>query len=218
MLVLSFYSFGALLRKRTKNGVVEYPVDPSEIGENLAPKIALNTGILDPNTVLVHQVGSRRLVVGFRPPQWSGLFVDGTDEPLRVPLPGLLMIRLVKDATQPSYRVYAIKTRPRTLQARLYNAPLPNVYADGGICWGNVKRVSAEAVRSPSLQADWAMLLGSRFNDHVVDGKSSKYPEDIRKLFIALEQGGRKVYPITDLVGASRFTLGQAISNMETIG
>jgi hypothetical protein len=204
-----------LLRKRTdQGGTVEYPIDPEQLAQVLAPEApeaSIDTGILSPNTVLVRQKGVKRIVVGVRPPQMTGLYLDGTAEPLRVPLPGLLMVRSVSDVTRPNYRIYAVKTRPRTMDVRLYKAPLPNIYDSGDICWGNVERVSAAAAGSTSLVEDWTMLLGSGFNDHGADGKSRLFPDDVRKLFFLLEQQGRTAYPISDLLPDGTRTLGKLL-------
>ena len=198
-LTLEFYSFGVLLRKREGDTVVEYPVDPQQIALALAAKVTFDTGLLAEDTLLVRQDGVKRLVVEYRRPQKTGLYLDGSDTPLRVPLPPLLLIRTTTEDKNPQYQVYAVKKRPTTLGTPLFHAPLPNVFGTGGICWGNVRRISDTALQTTSLAEDWAALLGSSFGDHAVNGKSKSHPQDIRQKLIELEHRKARVYPKSDL-------------------
>jgi hypothetical protein len=211
-LTLSFYSYGILLHKRDGDRVSEYPVDPAQVALALAARVTFDTGLLTGDTVLVRQEGAKKVVVGFRPPAKTGLFLDGAETALRVPLPGLLMIRTTTEDRNPNYAVYAVKRRPLTLDEPLFHAPLPNVFSSGSICWGTVQRVSDAALTDASLTEDWALLLGSRFGDHAVSGKSKAYPADIRQQWIALEGRKARAYPKSDLLAAKK-TLAQALGD-----
>ncbi|MCD4687126.1 MAG: prokaryotic E2 ligase family D protein, partial [Anaerolineae bacterium] len=180
-LTLEFYSYGVLLRKRDGDAVTEYPVDPEQIALALAAKVIFDTGLLTEETLLVRQDGVKRVVVEFRRAQKTGLFLEGSDAPLRVPLPPLLLIRTTTENKNPQYQVYAVKARPTKLDTPLFHAPLPNVFHSGSICWGSVRRVEDAALQSNSLAADWITLLGSPFGDHGVSGKSTSHPHDIRQ-------------------------------------
>jgi hypothetical protein len=190
--------------------VAEYPVDPAQIAAALAAKVTFDTGLLGGDTLLVRQDGATRTVVEYRPPQKTGLYLDGTEIALRVALPGLVMTRTSVSGGSPQYGLYAVKRRPETLDAPLFHAPLPNVFASGAICWGTVPRVNDDTLRGSSLADDWAMLLGSPFGDHAVSGKSKREPRDIRTLLIALEAKQARRYPKGDLVPLKR-TLAQAL-------
>lgn len=210
-LTIAFYSFGLMLRKSEGERVTEYPVDPAQIAAALAAKITFDTGVLGGNILLVRQDGVKRTIVEYRPPQKTGLFVDGAETALRVPLPGLIMVRTeAAESGSPQYGVYAVKTRPETLDVPLFHAPLPNVFASGTICWGTVPRVDEAALRSTSLAVDWTVLLGSAFGDHAVGGKSKREPRDIRKLLIALEAKQARRYPTGDLIPVKK-TLAQVL-------
>jgi len=126
-------------------------------------------------------------VVEYRPPQKTALHIDGSDVPFRVALPGLMMIRTTTSGDHPKYSIFAVKDRPTTFQAPLFLAPLPNVYADGAVCWGSVQKVSVEALAGSNLAEDWRMLLGSLFTAHSVSGKSRSQPQDIRKKLTELD-------------------------------
>lgn len=211
-LILSFYSFGVMLHKRDGDKVSEYPVDPAQVALALSAKVRFDTGIVSENTLLVRQEGVKKTVVEYRPPQKTGLYLDGSDTALRVPLPGLLLIRVTAEAKNPQYGVYAVKKRPLTLDAPLYHAPLPNVFTTGNICWGTVQRVTDAALYGTSLAEDWAVLLGSRFNDHGVGGKSKSHPMDIRQMLIALEGRKARAYPKSDLLPVKK-TLAQVLGD-----
>jgi PRTRC genetic system protein B len=211
-LTLNFYSFGVLLRKQDGDRVTEYAVDTAQVALALAAKVAFDTGLLGGNTLLVRQDGMKKTIVEYRPPQKIGLFFDGAESALRVPLPGLVMIRTTTDDHAPQYAVFAVKHRPESLDAPLYQAPLPNVFNHGAICWGTVQRVEAAFLSKASLANDWTMLLGSPFGDHAVHGKSKRQPHDIRKLLIELETKKARVYPKSDLMPVKK-TLAQALGD-----
>lgn len=213
-LILSFYSFGVMLRKTDGEQTTEYPVDPGQVALALAAKVTFDTGILGGNTLLVRQDGVKKTVVEYRPPQKTGLYFDGSDAPLRVPLPGLLMIRVTADEKAPQYGVFAVKQRPETLDTPLFHAPIPNVFNSGAICWGTVQWVTDDALRGATLADDWTMLLGSSFGDHAVGGKSKREPRDIRKLLIDLEAKKARTYPKRDLIPVKK-TLAQILGDAE---
>lgn len=190
--------------------MTEYPVDPAHVALALAAKVTFDTGLLNGNTLLVRQDGVKKTVVEYRPPQKTGLFLDGSKTALRVPLPGLVLIRVTTDHQLPQYGVFAVKRRPATMDCPLFHAPLPNVFGSGAICWGTVQRVDNAALYRASLADDWALLLGSSFGDHAVSGKSQREREDIRKLLIQLEANHARRYPTGDLIPVQK-TLAQVL-------
>lgn len=209
-LSLNFYSFGVTLRKREGDMISEYPIDPAQAAVALAAKVTFNTGLLTGDTIYIHMEGVTKTIVEYRNPQMTGIFLDGSDAPLRVPLPGLLMIRKTANDLAPSHAVFAVKKRPLALDIDLFHAPLPNVFSSASVCWGTVQRVSDEALTGASLAQDWHQLLGSPFGDHACSGKSKSYPSDIRQKLIELEAKQARRYPISDLLPA-RQTLAQVL-------
>ena len=211
-LVLSFYSYGIMLQKHTEQGLSEYPVDPEQVALALSAKVGFNTGLLSGATLLIRSEGVQKTVVEFRRGQKTGLWLEGSETPVRIPLPPLLLIRVTTENKNPQYQVYAVKKRPASADADLFNAPLPNVYASGNICWGSVKTVSDEALSGSSLAEDWQRLLGTRFGDHSVSGKSKQFPRDIRQMFIDMEKRNARVYRKSDLISAKK-TLAQVLGS-----
>lgn len=199
-LILSFYSFGVMLRKTEGELTQEFPVDPAQIALALAAKVTFDTGLLGGNTLLVRQDGVKKTIVEYRPPQKTGIFLDDAETALRVPLPGLVMIRVTASEKAPQYGVFAVKRRPENLDIPLFHAPIPNVFGSGAICWGTVQRVTDDALRGASLANDFAMLLGSPFGNHACSGKSRSHPQDIRAKLVALEAQKAKRYPVSDLI------------------
>lgn len=192
------------MRKREGDAVTEYPVDPAQVAVALAAKVTFDTGLLSGDTLLVRQDGVKRTVIEYRKAQKTGVYLDGSDTALRIPLPPLVMLRATSEDRSPSYAVYAVKRRPASLDVVLFHAPLPNVFNGGSICWGSVQRVSDEALAGASLAEDWSMLLGSPFGDHACNGKSRSHPHDIRQKLIELEAKQARRYPTSDLIPAKR--------------
>lgn len=201
LVTLMIYEHAVVLRKHTPGeGMAEYPVDPSQIAQALATKAVFRTGLLSKNTLFVGENGIRRFVIEYRPAQLTGLWLEGDDNPLRVPLPPLVMMRTVSGDRNVHYRVYALRGRPRSERARLYNAPLPHV--DGGVCWGSVATPGPDELAGTTLTEDWRNFLGSRFGSHSVAGKSKQYRKDIREQYYGLI--GKSVYPMDDLIPTSQ--------------
>lgn len=201
---IKFYPFGILLHRVMSDGTeTEYPIDPAQLAEALAAKVEINTGLLSGNTIYVATKGVTRLVVDYRPPQKTGLFLEGSENAVRIPLPGLLLFRTVRGGDFPNYRVFAVKSRPDKLDMPLFHAPLPNT-SNTGICWGSVKKPSAASLKGNDLTEDWRLLLGSKFGNHSCNGKSKSHGKDIREKYTAMEQRKTRTYPTTDLVAAKR--------------
>ena len=198
-----------VLRGRERSNAPLLP-DPAQVAVALAAKITFNTGLISDQTLLVRQEGVKKTVVEYRKGQLTGIFLDGSETPLRVPLPPLVMIRVTTEGKGASYSVYAVKRRPATFEAKLYQTPLPNVFNSGSVCWGTVQRVSEEALGGTSLAEDWDQLLGSPFGNHATSGKSKSNRADIRQKLIELEAARAKRYPTADLVDAKK-TLAEVL-------
>lgn len=213
-LVLSFYSYGILLRKVAENGAyTEYPVDAAAIAQALSAKIRFDTGLMSADVLLVQREGLREVVVSYRKPQKTGIWLEGSSEPVRVPLPGLVMIRS-HNGSSPQHQLFAVKQRPETLDIPLFHAPLPNVFGNGDICWGSV-RLTVE--QGASLAEDWKLLFGTAFGTHSVHGKSKLYRQDVRQMLLDLAEAKKRSYPKRDLIDANR-TLRQVVEKESPYG
>lgn len=208
MATIEFYSYGVVLKRNTNGRSTEYPIDPGALAETIGARYGYASGLLSPHTLFLAQDGPTKLVVEYREPQITAIWIEGITDALQVPLPGLLMLRRTRNG-EPDYRLYAVKERPVHLDIPLYAAPLPNT-STNGTCWGSVMRPSPEDLKSNDLSPDWAQFLGSQFNNHGAANKSERYPDDIRQLLINLSKEQASEYPLHDLQLAG-YTLSQAI-------
>ncbi len=193
------------MEKQTAIGATEYAVSAEDVATALSAKVAFSTGILTPNTICILSEGAQRTIVEYRPPQQTALWLEGTDNPLRVPLPPLLMIRLTTAGDNPHYLLCAVTGRPHTADTPLYHAPLPHVsISDGSLCWGTVPKVKRESLTGNDLAEDWAQFLGTPFGTHSLDGKCHSHNHDIRQLYVEMEKRKARVYPKKELVPQRR--------------
>ena len=196
--------------KQTDHGITQYAVSPEDVATALSNTVVFDSGLLGGNTLCVRSEGARRTVVEYRPRQKTPLWLEGSDDALLVPLPGLLMIRTTTANRDPQYEVYAVAERPVAYDVPLYHAPLPNIFNSGGICWGTVTKVKPEHLAGNGLSADWSQLLSTPFGNHSVSGKCVSHRDDIRKLYVELEQRRSRVYPKKELIPV-RKTLGNVL-------
>lgn len=118
----------------------------------------------------------------------------------QVALPPLLLVGRGRD-----YRLFALGTTVSfNPKATLYLAPLPNVYPDGRICWGNIQPPLAQPTATGIGQA-WQQFIGSDFTDHLANHKSLIYSQDVRYSLLLQVAA----YPLTDLVKYRRNSFSQ---------
>lgn len=111
---------------------------------------------------------------------------------VQVPLPALIFVGAAQ-----RYYLWAVKARAFNPQLALYHAPLPNVYGDGGICWGSNQVVS---VTTQTLRDTWKLFISSPFNVHLAQSKSKRYSTNILDQLSRLGANQRKTYPARDLL------------------
>jgi PRTRC genetic system protein B len=151
------------------------------------------SGFLPPNTLFWQRHEGAELLAVFVPGrQW---LVQGAGGPLRLPLPPLVFI-----GQERSYAVFAVKRRPTGPAADLFHAPLPNVWPSGQICGGSAPFPHCSAA---TIGAALALFLeGSRFNRHLIQGKSRAFPADVYQLWQAV--AGKRRFPLIQLVPTHR--------------
>jgi len=199
LLQLCFYTFGAILKKKTPHGYQEYAVAPADIAAAMATTIIFDTGVLSSDILCVRESGPTVKVVSYRKPQKTGIWLEGSDNPLRVALPGMLLLRTTTSGQSPKYQVFSVKKRPQSYDAQLFHPVLPNT-SSSSICWGSVTLPKGAQLQTNNMDADWATLLGSSFGTHSLAGKSKKYRKDVRKMMIELEKRNARRWPVGDLL------------------
>lgn len=106
------------------------------------------------------------------------------------------------------YAVWALADENPSPAAQAYRAPLPNVHANGAICWGNNTPPSC----SPeNIGPAWQMFIGSPFNNHLMGGSSQAFDKDVREQLLRTAQRDAMPYPLADLV-ATHHTVNAVVS------
>ena len=196
---LDFYSETVLLTRFEERGArTTYTVAVADLAAAFAG-IPLGSGLLPQRTVFWSRLGDQDRIGIFRPAGVQEV-VEVEAGKLTIPLPHLLLV-----GHGANYSVYALKRKPDSEGLALFHAPLPNVGPRGRICRGDVvfPICSGETIR-PALE----LFLSSTFNNHEVDGKSRRRPDDVRALW--QEIAGRRRFPVGDLV-PMRLSLGEVI-------
>ncbi|MDZ4877680.1 MAG: hypothetical protein CLLPBCKN_007115 [Chroococcidiopsis cubana SAG 39.79] len=149
---------------------------------------AIDSGWIAPGVVRCGCSWGGNWAVMFVPParHWIDLSAIGK---LTVPLPGLVLIGLEKE-----YWLCAVAVEAFAPDAVCFHAPLPNIYADLKICWGENKPPAASG---QTISATWELFIGSQFSGELVKGKSKQkpYQDDIRQQLVELHRTSSKRYP-----------------------
>ncbi len=160
-----------------------------------------DTGWLPPGIVRAGYGKYGDWFVLFAPPQKIATHLLDIGS-LTIPVPALLLA-----GTGRSYYLWAL-AEPLSPQARIYDAPFPNVHDGGKICWGNNTPPQASPANA---QAAWKLFFESPFNGHLVQGKTRRHSDDVRKLLVKLK--GKQKFPLRELA-AGRGTLASNIERL----
>jgi len=190
-----------LFRYRTKDTGIAYKfVPPAAVRAAFAEEM-IETNWLPQNARRwgMGKIGEW-IVIAHPPQKHRFLFVTEDDAgktiPFDVPMPGLAFFGYGQ-----RYYVWAFKDAELKGDTNLHAAPLPNVDANGAICFGSnvIPKASAQTIGEA-----WRIFLASPFTNHSVNGKSRKFPDDVRKQLIELVEHRRRRYPLDDLVSLNR--------------
>jgi PRTRC genetic system protein B len=147
----------------------------------------------------------------YQPPARHQLLLVDQKHPqgelVTVALPGLVWYGCGRD-----YRLFTIQEDELAPGCALYHAPLPNVYSNGHLCWGNLTPPVASAA---TLGEALGLFLTSAFTDHLAQGKSIKEKSNVLIQLRRLARRRRRRYPVDDLVPLGG-TLDQAIGKLHT--
>jgi hypothetical protein len=108
---------------------------------------------------------------------------------LTVSLPGLIFMGLEKE-----YWLCAVAVEAFEPNAVCFHAPLPNIYADLKVCWGEN---TPPAASGQTILAAWELFISSQFSGELVKGKSKQkpYQDDIRQQLVELNRTYSRRYP-----------------------
>jgi PRTRC genetic system protein B len=188
-----------LFRHRAKNGAVVFKfVSPAAVRAAFAEE-TIDTNWL-PSNARRWGIGKRGewIVITFPPQKHRLSFADenGKTMSLEIPMPALAFFGYGQ-----RYYLWAFKDNELGSETMLFAAPLPNLDANGAICFGGnvVPKASAK-----SIQEAWRLFLASPFTNHSANGKSREYPNDVRTQLMRLAEKRRRRYPPDDLVSLNR--------------
>lgn len=156
---------------------------------------AIDSGYLPPNALrLGLSEGIQWMAVYVPPAPYQLPLLEGGEraQVIRVELPGLV---IAGRGTQ--YWVWAVKERAITASTPVFHVPLPNVGADGTMCFGNN---TVPEVGGPTILQALHLFLDSPFNNHWAMGKSNAHPGDIRDRLRAIAELDPPVFPEDELL------------------
>ena len=198
---------GQLIFAESKNGRVYYSPRRYDSVRAAFDDGQASLEWLPPNTVLSAQGTQGRIEAMFFPPasyqmicQYHEMF-EGREgitftasklAVMTVPMPGFFFAGYGS-----TYCLLAVAGNTFDPKFKLYQAPLPNCYNNGGICWGNNDRPPAG---KGGLTKAWSVFWQTYFTTASVQQKSRQFPDDVRRQLVA--QVGRDTYPTEDLVPA----------------
>ena len=190
-----------LFRYRGKDNAVNYKfVSPASVRAAFAEE-PLETNWL-PENARRWGIGKQgEWIIVTHPPQ-KHRFTFVSDHPetktlaLDIPMPALAFLGYAQ-----RYYLWAFKEPVLSGQTHLFAAPLPNVDANGAICFGSnlVPKASAR-----TIEEAWRIFIASPFTSHSTNGKSCKCPKDVREQLVRLATAHRRTYPLNDLVSLNR--------------
>lgn len=207
---ITIYDDVTLLTRRSGATWRQYPVSPEALARSLG-NVPSASGLLLERTLGTGHIAGAPFYVLFVPAHTRTLRIVGMgDVPAQdypLPLPPLVWAGHATD-----YRIWALDTPayPTTAATPLMRAPFPNVYSNGGICWGTSGPV---APASPAALAKTLALFleESYFNLHLANGRSVAFPNSVVAQWQHIVDAGAEAYPLDDLMPAE-YALSWALS------
>lgn len=189
---LDFYRESVVLYLVDKELTTTKMVSTRDIALAFLHEIPLDSGLLPENALWWSQGKEGIELALWQPPKvWRlALQLEPFKPPRRMtlPMPGLIFV--CSPARPP--RVYAAKKRPKSLEDKIYHAPLFNIFNDGTTCPGTHKFPENVAEIPQSFMVSFFTATAQ------YKGRSKKYPKDLLPLWEEIE--GQKKYPLGDLV------------------
>lgn len=138
-------------------------------------------------------------IVSFRPSRCYHLQLIGPGkhqpEQIAVRLPSCVFCGIGQ-----AYYIWVTKSHAFSPTSPIFSAPLPNVYPDGRICFGENVPPGVTAQAGTAIEEAWHLFITSPFNADLSAGKSRARPDDVRYQLIQASQHQRHAYPLSDLL------------------
>jgi PRTRC genetic system protein B len=191
-------------RYAEKSTAAVYELAPDDLAAAFAG-LPLTTPVLPPDCVFFGRTGSQDRIAIYLSGGRRKLTVEnGGDKHviLRFPIPPLVFVGWGVD-----YSVFAVKSRPKVANARLYHAPFPNVHPNGNICSGTVAFPSCT---TETIHEAARLFLESNFNHDLSSGKCRSYRQNVVKLWRVLAHEKARRFPGDELLDANK-TIGDLL-------
>ena len=192
---LDFYEESIILYLLDKGTITTRMVSARDIALTILSEVPLNSGILPRDALWWRQGRNGVEVALWRPAQvWQVALQAEPFKPamrFKLPMPGLIFICSPGSAP----RVFAAKKRPRSMEDKIYHAPLFNTYRDGRTCPGTHKYPKEIDQIPDSFFTSFFTLAADP------QGRSRKYA---KLLELWEELDGKKRYPLGDLMPAGK--------------
>jgi hypothetical protein len=192
-----------LTRRESTGSWISYIVETDAVIQAMT-QIPSASGILPPNTLAVGSVNGKPFFVLYRPAmKKETITIAGIEKPQTIPTPPLIWGGCGTD-----YRIWALNTPTYpTNDMPVMIAPFPNVSSDGRICWGDSDQ--RENAKITTIEKMFELFIrGSKFNNHLSNGKSARKPICILTLYPELNVK----YPLDDLRPAIPACIGEIVN------
>lgn len=200
---LEFFNGQILFRSTNGNGEKIKFLNPAAVAAAFQ-KAPIDSGWLPPGVVRCGHSARGDFAVLYVPAQRTRIEIEARKRALDVHLPAFVFFGI-----GPSFYVWTTTQATLTPHAELYTAPLPNVFGDGRICWGNNRPPRASAT---SIAETWSLFITSPFSDHAANQKARTYERDVRPLLVNLART-KKPFPAR-LLFPRRETLDHAVTQI----
>lgn len=191
---LEFFNGQILYRSLNGHGEEAKFVSPATVAAAFR-NLPIDSGWLPPGVVRCGETPIGNFAVLFIPPQTHTLNFEGRKRPLLLNLPAFVFF-----GSHKSFYVWSTKLKEFQPKAQLYNAPLPNVFGDGLICWGQNRPPKASAA---TIAKAWELFIKSPFTDHAADHKCRTHDHDVRRLLVKIA-GAKRRFPLQELISFAR--------------
>lgn len=190
--IVHLYRTATLLERNDGKVRQLYPINIESLNAVLG-NIPTTTGILPRDVVSIGRYDGKDLIIKYIHPQRRNLIVGTSNEQVI----SIVTPPLIWTGCGTQYKLFALaSTEWPTEQTMLYHAPFPNVFTNGGICWGDVGRPLGANVAT--IDTMLARFFESRFAAHIDNLRSRKYPKSVIDFWETITT--LETYPLDDLI------------------
>ena len=179
-----------LFRYRADGGIHTKFVTPKDLAAAFS-KSELDTGWMPAGIVRAGDCAKGPYYVYTAPAQKVKVVLDLKDgEAVTIPIPRTVLMGIGS-----AFYLWAMKNEHFEADSGAFQAPFPNVYLGGKICWGANSPGQAEVKQA---RQTWELFFASPFNQDLSGNKSLEQRQDVRVMLRKLVDKNK--YPLGDLM------------------